>query len=472
MDQKQKIRWSFFVACLILVPLTSVLSQSGMTCHMLSLLVPIGGHAQIMDPTSGITPAGERSPVYIRNDYLGRLYQGGKAYDWLVASQTPQTFSVRLEGRLGGKIERSIVSEEIVPGNRDMLLAALSIPEKIIGGDGPTAELVPPDLAPNQFDSREAGGILPVPASFPITCPRLASTRHLLGLQRGIDPSVVSDPNQDWYEGTLDSKNQPPDDILQNGWTWNFDCHNVLCINKATTRFDWEDERIVIGTDAAGGDVTEAGAGGLYANFHYAVVPCKNEYHNQYQRFVSGLPGGTAIAASQLMRCANRVRCTEGDTRHEAYQAMQFLLHLAQGNLDEIGRGDQSPELRAHGMLPGPFLSKTAMANSGYDQCEWLDTRYHAPNQSVNYRNFCIWDWDSDTRPSDQQCVMVLLWEGDGASTGFARRTGAIGSTDVADDFIGFFEVRRANTLSAPLEVSNYSSDVTLGLTTGDATCR
>ena len=444
-----------------------------MSCHGVSLLVPVGGRAQVLNPTSGITPMGGRDHLYIQNSYLGRPYRGGKAFDWLVDSHTPQTFEVLLEGRLGGKIQKTLSSEPITPHHPNFLLAALAPSEGIVGGDGPTAELVPPDLGPNQFDSREVGSLFPVPAVFPITCPRLASTRYLFGQDSGIDPAVVTDPASDWYEGNLDSKNNPPDDITggDSAWRWQFDCHNVLCFKKVTTRFDWEDERILIGTDHSGNDVTEAGAGGLYANFHYAVVPCQQTYREQYQQFLNGLPSERrdAISASQLMRCANNRNCTEG---YDAYRAMQYLLHLAQGNLAEIGRGEQVPPLRANSVLPGPFLSKSAGNNNGYDQCEWFDTRHHAPVQNMNYHNFCIWDWDSDPTLSEEQCVMVLMWEGDGASTNFARQNAIIGPTDVADDFIGLFEVRRSNTLGAPFVVHNYSNDITLELTTGDATCR
>lgn len=126
-------------------------------------------------------------------------------------------------------------------------------------------------------------------------------------------------------------------------------------------------------------------------------------------------------------------------------------------------------------MLPGPFQSKIlGRRGDNYDQCEWLDTKFQAPEQVMNYRNFCIWDWDMDPQPFNDQCAMILIYEGDGFSTAFSRAMGYIGPTDIADDFVGLFEVYRRDTVNGDeVTVTNYSGQATLKLATLDeAVCR
>lgn len=500
---------------LIFVPLSVGRGQENLSCTSISVTVPYGGRAELVTIDNKVDfLARRREGTPIQNEYLGRPYPGGVTFHWEGNGQPAREFEVHLEGRRGGKIWKRVRSEKLptdMPGV-DIYYASLDLPEAIVGGNGVMAEMLPSNLAPDEFDKSENR----IAAAFPMVCPRLDSTRYLMrseadldaGLLPGIDkidPAVIDDPALDRYDGLLDSRNHPPEKVRQNGWRWQFDCRNVLCIDRAATTFDWEDGALVIGT-GADGDIGEV-IGGLYSNFHYTVVPCSDEIRRLYGVFMSGLEEKTPEEASRLMRCANDPGCnlakaTGGPTlyvhrmsggaerpasKYAAYRAMQVLLHIARGKLHELGDRETArlnPQLLASGMLPGPFLSKRmCVRHTGngddrrcaqyYDQCEWFDTSYHAPYQQMNYRNFCIWDWDSDPGPKREQCAMILLWEGDGAATERARHVGWIGDTDISDDFIGMFEVRRDDFSKGPVEQQNFSGHLTIEFVTRNRTaCR
>ncbi|MBI4238894.1 MAG: hypothetical protein HY696_10855 [Deltaproteobacteria bacterium] len=337
----------------------------------------------------------------------------------------------------------------------------------VIGGTGVGAELTPPNL------DCAAAQQQPLPQ----LCPRMASQRGVT--LANFDPATTSaTPAADWYDGQWDTHNNPP----ARAWgiaPHQFDGHNVLRIENVTTRFDWEDDALLIGYSDGRhglpqGDITEGslGTGGAYANFHYAVFPLTAAAQTAYATLLGVLPaplatdppGMVARAANALMRCA-KAPCAP--QQQQAYRAMQYLLHLADGRLDRIGKADEAPPQQYHSTLPGAYWTKN---DAGYDQCEWLDTATLAPVQSMAYRNFGIWDWDIDTNAA---CVGVLLFEGDGNAL-FLQRHGLdlIGDTDSPDDFVGLFTVcRAATTATNGLTLTNFSDDLSITFATGETSC-
>lgn len=203
------------------------------------------------------------------------------------------------------------------------------------------------------------------------------------------------------------------------------DGKNVLKIQKITVRNDYEDNRILdySGPHPVTGAPHEVyeGNGGFYANIHYAVVP--------YSR-----------AILKMER--------------------QLLLHLAQGKLSELNAESSRPALRTHSFLPGPFISRTG---SLYDLCEWGDTAYQAPEQTILYRDLAVWDWDYSVRRANR--VLLIIWEGDEEDWMIHEKM--IDPFYLTDDLIGIFEIRRDQTL-IPLLLKSRSGDFEVTVVTGD----
>lgn len=337
----------------------------------------------------------------------------------------------------------------------------------VIGGSGNGAEFMAPNL--DCTDLRQQ--------PLPTICPRMASQRHVTLATAGpaTEPTSLE---ADWYDGQWDTNNNPPTR------TWGltphqFDCRNVLRIDRVTTTFDWEDADLLVGYSDGQhglphGDITEGdlGTGGAYANFHYAVFPLTTAAQAAYAAFLAALPptdtplqpGARARAANALMRCA-KTACAL--PQQQAYEAMQYLLHLADRRLDRIGKAAESPTQQYHSTLPGAYWTRN---DAGYDQCEWLDTATLAPQQTVSYRNFGIWDWDSDAATD---CVGVLLFEGDGHAVLLQRHgLDLIGDTDSPDDFVGLYTVcRAAAAMPGGVTLANFSGDLTVTFSTGDTSC-
>ncbi|HEX5033399.1 MAG TPA: hypothetical protein VFW62_02865 [bacterium] len=268
----------------------------------------------------------------------------------------------------------------------------------IVAGDDPN-----PTLLPN----------------LPALCPRLE-------IQTGR-------PNRYLYRGESDSLNRFPithmtDPDKTEGRQAEsvrlIDGRNVLLLKSLRLSYDYEDDAIIDErkTDPKTGQSIEVreGRGGFYANFHYAVLP--------YDPAVSALPE-------------------------------QTLLHLAQGSLNSIDQAQLRPELRVHGFLPGPFLSRSSF---GYPLCEWGDTAHQAPEQSLDYRGIALWDWDYAVKPAER--VLLIVWEGDEEDQ--ARAQGLIDPTRLIDDLVGVFEVSRSASLK-PLKLRNSRGDFELTVQTG-----
>lgn len=185
------------------------------------------------------------------------------------------------------------------------------------------------------------------------------------------------------------------------------DGRNVLLLKKVRVTYDYEDSRIVDyeSHDPKTGrrETLHEGMGGFYANFHYAIVP--------YAPEIPELP-------------------------------RQVLLSLAQGRLRAIGREALRPELRVHAFLPGPFLSKRQW---NYPLCEWGDTEFQAPDQSLDYEELALWDWDYPVKNRDH--ILLIVWEED--EEGDWIRQGRIPPNHLMDDLVGVFEIRREDTLRA-----------------------
>jgi len=205
---------------------------------------------------------------------------------------------------------------------------------------------------------------------------------------------------------------------------------NVLLIERVQIKNDYEDSRIVdfLGRDPITGKekVLMEGLGGFYANFHYAVFPYSEELKNLDS---------------------------------------QTLLHLAQGSLDKINRQELRPEMRTHSFLPGPFFSKRTFL---YDQCEWGDTTFQAPVQTLHYQDLAIWDWDYPVGKNSDHLLMVL-WEGDEEATYPAKDE--LSPHYLVDDLIGVLEIKREDT-NQPLTLRNESGDFEITLRTGNMKVR
>lgn len=260
-------------------------------------------------------------------------------------------------------------------------------------------------------------------ATLPALCPRIEArpgkaTAAPVYLYRGEKDSLNRFPITQLSDPDKNEARQAESVRLIDG-------RNVLLLRSVRLSYDYEDDAIVDErrSDPKSGKTIEVqeGRGGFYANLHYAVLP--------YDSSILSLPE-------------------------------QSLLHLAEGSLASIGLTERRPELRTHGFLPGPFLSGSSF---GYPLCEWGDTAHQAPEQSLEYRNIALWDWDySVTSPGR---VLLIVWEGDEEDK--ARAQGLIGATRLTDDLIGVFEVTRAGSQN-PLRLQNSRGDFEITLQTGN----
>lgn len=203
------------------------------------------------------------------------------------------------------------------------------------------------------------------------------------------------------------------------------DGKNVLLLLSARVTYDYEDSNIVDyeGPNPLTGErhVIHEGEGGFYANIHYAVVP--------YRRDILKMD-------------------------------RQTLLHLAQGKLRELDREDSRSILRTHSLIPGPFLSK---ANYLYHLCEWGDTAFQAPEQSLEYKNMAIWDWDYSVKNADH--VLMIVWEGDEEDWLIQKKL--IDPFYLTDDLIGVFKIKKRKTIE-PLTLKNEKGDFEITVQTGN----
>lgn len=194
------------------------------------------------------------------------------------------------------------------------------------------------------------------------------------------------------------------------------DGKNTLELKKAIVRYDYEDTDIIDfnGPNPITGKMqtVHEGDGGFYASFHFAIIPFDQ----------------TVLAMDR-----------------------QTLLHLAQGKLAEINKSSLTPPLRVHGFIPGPFLSKQ---NAFYSFCEWGDTTFQAPVQTMDYTSLTLWDWDT-TVPNAQD-ILLIVWEGD--EEDWLIQDQIIDPFYLTDDLVGIFEIKRGATLQ-PVTLKNAAGD-------------
>lgn len=461
---------------------TSLFAQSS-SCYSVLILTQRGGDFSLQNSSGWNDVLGARNRIinedFIEAYYPALDYRGGDSHIWYQLTDSTDPVTMTARGRLGGCVRKTM---EPVILSSTLRTAELISREGIIGGS--RSEMLPPNVPCDHEELHQ---------TLPSVCPRMASMRYLMG-ETGIDDRVLR-PGSDYYDASLDARFNPPSEVVENGMANVFDCSNVLRIEQATTKFDWEDDDMFIGVfqqnvgsaELEGEDATEGNqfaglpAGGGYANFHYAVMPFHSEHETKYNIFLNGLdsadveepdPGQIAIEASELARCVMQ-SCTT--RRRNAYDAMQYLLHLGNGSLDRIGEGSETPALRLHSMLPGAFWTKRISAEGDYDQCEWVDTRFQKPVQRVAYHDAGIWDWDAEE--SENPCVSIIMWEGDGGQDDFAWLFG-LRDIDLTGDFMGWFKVCRADTVRPRENRSwkipakqNYSKDLTLWFETGRVEC-
>lgn len=309
-------------------------------------------------------------------------------------------FTLKAMGPLGGSIEKKIASPR--------QLANLKIKEGIIR----TRKANPQKLQ-----------------VLPRLCPRLKIEKKISSnsekIQK-IDYIFV-------YEGSQDRMNHIPvfqllDKDAGKGVQYKtyaeIDMDNVLLLKKVEITNDYEDTAIVdyVGPHPITGknQTIHEGEGGFYANIHYAVVP--------YDKKILKMD-------------------------------RQTLLHFAQGNLEEIEKKELRPELRTHSFIPGPFLSKTGQL---YELCEWGDTTYQAPKQSLNYKDIALWDWDYSVKNADH--ILLIIWEGD--EEDWLYREQLIHPFYLTDDLIGIFEIKKKDAKD-PLTLKNEKGDFTITVQTG-----
>jgi hypothetical protein len=290
------------------------------------------------------------------------------------------------------------------------------------------------DLKKLKFES----GIIPPGPSNPSTipvlpalCPRLRpSADHGGFAQTESQPSFTLFV----YNAETDPLNHTPDYQLADldatvgsqykAYT-ELDGRNVLLLRKVRLSYDYEDSNIIDyrGPNPITGkpETIHEGEGGFYANIHYAVVP--------YSKNILKMD-------------------------------RQTLLHLAQGQLRDIGKDNLRPELRTHSFIPGPFLSKSEY---GYEMCEWGDTAYQAPEQSLEYEDLAMWDWDYSVKNADH--VILIVFESDEEDD--LVKKGLIPRNYMTDDIIGVFEIHKKDTLK-PLTLKNKSGDFEITVQSGD----
>lgn len=204
-----------------------------------------------------------------------------------------------------------------------------------------------------------------------------------------------------------------------------FDGKNALMVERAQISNDYEDNfRIDYrGPHPQNGKeiVVHEGTGGFYSNIHYAVVP----YDPKIQQM--------------------------------DHQTLMALVH---GDLIRRGKPELRPELRTHSFLPGPFSSKKKMM---YHLCEWGDTQFQSPVQTLEYDQLALWDWDYPVKNADH--VLLIFWEEDEEHNN--PEVGLLPKFYSRDDLIGIFEIKRSDTLQS-LTLKNPSGDFEITLRTGD----
>lgn len=520
------LRWTlfFFLVLLFCTPWRAPLSQEAvqMSCFAFSTTVPPGGTARLLSPIENLEEVGARQRDTLDSETLGHPYEGAQRYDWkwfreYEEGDESRRFQYQVSGRYGGVILKSVAAEALPPPENPRARAALEffglgdidfhkrygvflkLPEGVWGDEG-----TPPDPEPSMFDSEDS----PFPPKFPALCPAYASVGHVRG--RPENRRAMQSNREDFIDLLALSGKRPPDDFRgeqgQRAQHELFDNRNLLCIDRITTTHDWEDATMPQGQQYVEGSenmseeeriqarilVTESGlmgnpalgGSGMYSNFHFVVTPCKPEYEALHQRLVAGLEGDTTPVgeASYLLQATNPNYQRDYPVMYDGYLARQKLFHLIHWKFGmhpapdgSNAEGPRDANLVApiwvHGMLPGPF-------DNGNNECAWGDARYqHPPNANgfrdpfrgvtVNYQNFCIWDFDWNQQLQlngyDNQCAMVFVYDGDGSMGTRLLRAGYIGPNDVIDDFVGLFKIQRNEIAGGqPRILSNFTGNMTI----------
>jgi hypothetical protein len=347
------------------------------------------------------------------------------AQDWSLPVQAPPYTQVRAEG--------ATLQGDPRTGEYLLNMPASSGKKSKVEAKGPFGGTLTEEIAaeaqgrPIRFQSGVIANRDPNPSALPVLpslCPRL----------KALAAEPDSSTTRFVYQGQQDRLNQVPmyqmhdPDVLQgeqHKTLAEMDGRNVLLLKKVRVRYDYEDSNIIDYErfdPKTGERVTiHEGMGGFYANFHYAIVP--------YAKEILELP-------------------------------RQTLLSLAQGRLQAIGRDELRPALRTHSFLPGPFFSKSQFQ---YSLCEWGDTEYQAPDQSLEYEGLAMWDWDYSVASRDR--VLLIVWEEDEEQELIRQRR--IPENYLTDDLVGVFEIRRDET-STPLTLRSRRGDFEITVLSGD----
>jgi hypothetical protein len=356
---------------------------------------------------------------------------------------TTKPFSIEIEGPFGGMIRG-----ELKLGEEKKQI--LRIQEKRV-------EIPSSNPDPGAMDS------------LPVLCPRLLP--RTLTASRDVKVPVERKsllPGEAVYDGRFD----PLMGTLQNR-------PDVLSLNRAELRFDFEDPSVLVGFNPQSGEWVFEQQGGFYSNIHYVAFPYSSQLEELYRKMEPDF-----LALRSLERTLRENTVSPSDLPEVQRQLMhhyyalygrgkevgpyQILMHLIFNTLSFIGKGDLAALYGAplfHGFLPGPFLGST---HWNYSLCEWGDTSRQAPDQRMEYTHFPLFAWPEDS--DDEKAILILL-EGDEQLKKDPTRIewekkGIVRPFDYTDDLIGFFVVSRKETLqkekilSAPLET------LTLSLTT------
>lgn len=454
------------------------------------VLTQMGGKIVIKDGggvMSGVSLSGVTEPTEIFNQYLGlddpatqgsgiekfKLYNGGSLQNWQLPSGKIATDvqSVTAYGRRGGCVTNpKAVTDVSVP----LAATLMGTREGIVGGGGTGSESVVanPDCGEPALKN-----------TLPALCPQMASFRYLNG-EKGLSEEVLSSEH-DFFDASYNFINNIPSNASAQ-----FDCKNVLKVDSVTTRYDWEDDALLWGIGPNGQEKGES-LGGDYSRFRYIVFPLtadhKKIYDAQYKimaDYIDGLklsyePGKSAIKVSELVACADSDQKTEAgvqnpcnEAKKKAYQAWQYLIHLGQDETSKglvlLGKAAEEPEKKFFNTLPGAFL--TVSNDPKNKDCEWLDSKYQAPVQSMSYKNFPVWDWDVDPSVT---CLGLVVLEGDGdAQKIVGVALGYYNDDFIQDDLVGYFVVCKDSLEAKGKMMVNYSKDFEMMLSTGNVTCK
>lgn len=461
------------------------------SCAM--VLTQMGGTVVIKDKSgavmAGVSSVGAFEPSEILNQYLGltdpnipgkgldkyKLYNGGSLQNWQLPDGKIATDiqSVTAYGRRGGCVTNPKAPTDI---SAPLLATLMGTREGMVGGGGIDSEgfMANPDC-------NEPG----LKNTLPVLCPQMASFRYLNG-EKGISENVLQ-PKNDFFDATYNFVNNIPANAPKD-----FDCTNVLKVDTVTTRYDWEDDALLWGIGFEGKEKGEI-KGGDYSRFRYILFPLTNEkkqiYDSYYKTMVDYLNGGPlqlpyqvgklAIKASELVACADSDLKTAAEIQNpcnadkkKAYQAWQYLVHLGQDEagkgLSLLGKAKEEPSLKMFNTLPGAFL--TTEDDPKKKDCEWLDTKFQAPEQTMVYKNFPVWDWDTDPAVS---CVGIVILEGDGGTQKtFGLISGYYNDDFIQDDLVGYFTVCKGSPEATGKMLKNYSDDFEMTLSTGNTICK